>query len=226
VNEVLVAFDVDGSLRDNTTDPTRAPVAKEQIRSLLVILSRFSNVTIMVWSGGGEQYARHVATYLGLESYVDRYADKHYYIPIPGCPGGNSAGGNCIDPLHHRHFASDIKPDIAIDDMTTFNLGAINLIVGPNLTNPIPRQIARAGDDLSWLADLRAVLYPVIFEVEPTNGIDRVLTRIVGNDTERYRRLITAALASNLLLSDALDDCHPEEVVRRFLRELLRRISG
>jgi hypothetical protein len=136
VKQVLVAFDVDGTLRDNTADPGLAPVANEPIRSLLVILSRLRNVTIMVWSGGGEQYARHVVTYLGLESYVDRYADKKY-LPIPGCPGGNAAGIDCIDPARPRHFASDIKPDLAFDDMTAFNLGAINLIVGANPATPV-----------------------------------------------------------------------------------------
>jgi hypothetical protein len=131
VKDLLVAFDVDGTLRDNRVDPNRPPVANEDVRSLLVILSRLENVTIMVWSGGGEKYARQVVAYLGLERYVDRYADKQY-IGIAGCSGGNADGAPCIDPSH-QHFGTDIRPDIAIDDMPTFNLGVMNLIVGAKL---------------------------------------------------------------------------------------------
>jgi hypothetical protein len=35
MNDVLIAFDIDGTLRDNRIDATQAPVANEQIRSLL-----------------------------------------------------------------------------------------------------------------------------------------------------------------------------------------------
>jgi len=84
------------------------------------------NTTIMVWSGGGELYARQVVASLGLIKYVDRYADKQY-IGVPNCLGGNSTGADCIDSGDH-HFGTDIRPDIAIDDMQSFSLGAVNLI--------------------------------------------------------------------------------------------------
>ena len=84
------------------------------------------NTTIMVWSGGGELYARQVVASLGLIKYVHRYADKQY-IGVPNCLGGNSTGADCIDSGDH-HFGTDIRPDIAIDDMQSFSLGAVNLI--------------------------------------------------------------------------------------------------
>lgn len=116
MNKTLIAFDVDGTLRCNTIEDKIVP--NEEIRSLLVTLSKFKNVQIMVWSGGGETYARQVVAAMGLQKYVDRYADKQY----AKCP-------NCTEPCNHHVFATDIKPDIAIDDIQDCKLGLINLIV-------------------------------------------------------------------------------------------------
>lgn len=113
MRKVVIAFDVDGTLRDNTVDQNKPPVANEDIRQLLILLSRFKNVYIVVWSGGGEIYARQVVKDLGLSSYVDYYADKHY--------------SKTEDGLHEFH--PDIEADIAIDDIQDCVLGKINLIV-------------------------------------------------------------------------------------------------
>jgi len=125
MKKVLIAFDVDGTLRDNTNQAH--PVANERIRTLLITLASFKNTRILVWSGGGELYARQVVAAFGLQKYVDEYADKQY-IGIPGCLDGNSTGADCIEAGHH-HFGTDIKPDIAIDGMQAFDLGGLNLIV-------------------------------------------------------------------------------------------------
>ena len=108
MKKVLIAFDIDGTLRSNFEDQTKAPVANEDIRTL-----RFKNVKILVWSGGGELYSRQVVASLGLTKYVDQYADKEY-----------TAGP---DPDKH-YFATKIKPDIAIDDIQACELGVYNLI--------------------------------------------------------------------------------------------------
>ena len=110
---IKIAFDIDGTIRDNTADQLKAPVANEEIRSLLIILSKFKNVEIIVWSGGGELYARQVCASLGLDKYVDKYASKET-SPEDGWG---------------VHGHSTIKPDIAIDDIHHCELGAINLIV-------------------------------------------------------------------------------------------------
>lgn len=115
---VLIAFDIDGTLRDNTVDQSLEPVANENIRTLLITLSKFKNTRILVWSGGGEVYARQVVASLGLKKYVDEYADKQYQK----CP-------DCEEPCNHHSFATDIKPDIAIDDIQACQLGVLNLIV-------------------------------------------------------------------------------------------------
>lgn len=115
MKKTLIAFDVDGTLINNKYD---RPVANERIRTLLVTLSSFKNVKILVWSGGGELYARQVAQAIGIDKYVDQYADKEYIK----CP-------DCDEPCDHHVFGTTIKPDIAIDDIQACKLGNINLIV-------------------------------------------------------------------------------------------------
>lgn len=75
-----IAFDVDGTLRDNKVRQSIAPIANEDIRNLLIILRRsFKNVKIIVWSGSGELYARQVAASFGIHSYVNKYMAKEQY---------------------------------------------------------------------------------------------------------------------------------------------------
>lgn len=100
MKKVLIAFDVDGTLRDNTTDKVRA---NEDIRTLIRILSRFKNVTILLWSGSGELYARQIAKECAVDWYIDRYASKLDW--------------------------KEIQPDIAIDDIQDTAIGKLNLIV-------------------------------------------------------------------------------------------------
>lgn len=103
MQKVTICFDVDGTLRDNTTEVVRA---NEDIRELVRILTRFKNVRILVWSGSGELYARQVARELHITHWVDSYASKtdHKAIKLVG-------------------------PVIAIDDIQDTAIGDINLIV-------------------------------------------------------------------------------------------------
>lgn len=97
---VTVAFDVDGTLRNNRKDDF---VPNERIRSILVSLASFKNTKIVVWSGSGKLYAAQAARELGVADYVDLFASK----------------------TEHK----EIKPDIAIDDIQDTAIGKINLIV-------------------------------------------------------------------------------------------------
>lgn len=109
---ITIAFDCDGTLLDNTKQKMEA---NERIRSLLIALSSFKNTRIVVWSGGGELYARQVANALHIAQYVDAYAGKN---------------PQSVTETDTRHvFKPDIQPDIAIDDIQDCDLGAINLIV-------------------------------------------------------------------------------------------------
>jgi phosphoserine phosphatase len=125
---VLIAFDIDGTLRDNGGEPYGGGdtiVANERIRTLLVILASLKNTKIMVWSGGGELYCRQVCRALGIDKYVDTYADKR----VVSCRDATDYDLHEPDPSHW-HFAYDgPRPDIAIDDIQSFSLGAVNLIV-------------------------------------------------------------------------------------------------
>lgn len=113
MRKVLIAFDIDGTLRDNDASNI-IPVANEEIRSLLIILSKFKNVEILVWSGGGEVYARQVCASLGLTKYVKHFASKVIT---------KNDGWGVL--AQHPNF----DPDIAIDDIHSCILGKINLIV-------------------------------------------------------------------------------------------------
>lgn len=117
MKNITIAFDVDGTLIRNDSGNDMdggVPIANERIRSLLVALSNFKNIKIVVWSGGGELYARQVAQSLGITKYVDTYASKNHK--------GFTKDGKHI-------FSPDIKPDIAIDDIQDCELGFLNLIV-------------------------------------------------------------------------------------------------
>jgi hydroxymethylpyrimidine pyrophosphatase-like HAD family hydrolase len=115
MKNITIAFDCDGTLLNNTK---QQPIANERIRTLLIALASFKNTRIVVWSGGGELYARQVASALGISSYVDTYAGKNPQRPVG------------VTETASRHvFKPDITPDIAIDDIQDCDLGIINLIV-------------------------------------------------------------------------------------------------
>lgn len=117
MKKIVIAFDVDGTLirNDGPGDMDGGvPIANERIRSLLIALSSFKNVRIVVWSGGGELYARQCAAAIGITRYVNQFAGKNLV--------GKTPGGQHI-------FEPGIKPDIAIDDIQHCDLGLINLIV-------------------------------------------------------------------------------------------------
>lgn len=115
MKKLTIAFDCDGTLLDNTK---QVMVANERIRTLLITLSSFKNTHIVVWSGGGEIYARQVANALGIAKYVDSYAGKNPQRTVG------------VTETAARHvFKPDITPDIAIDDIQDCDLGTFNLIV-------------------------------------------------------------------------------------------------
>lgn len=113
MQKITIAFDCDGTLVTTFSAKSGKIVANERIRTLLVTLASFKNVKIVVWSGGGELWARQVGAALGIDKYVDLYTSKNY---------------QGIEEGQHT-FAPEIKPDIAIDDIQACELGVLNLIV-------------------------------------------------------------------------------------------------
>lgn len=105
MKEIIIAFDIDGTLISNQNG-----LGVEHLHAhtfqLLVLLSRFKNVKIYVWSGGGQDYAIQICKKYGIDKYVDRcFGKKEYDDTING------------------------KIDIAIDDQHEFNMADKNLIV-------------------------------------------------------------------------------------------------
>jgi phosphoserine phosphatase len=100
MKKVVIAFDIDGTLRNNTS---KTIVANEDIRTLVRIFHKFKNTKILVWSGSGELYARQVARELHINHWVDNYASKTDWQLL--------------------------NVDIAFDDIQSTAIGKLNLIV-------------------------------------------------------------------------------------------------
>lgn len=112
MQKAILAFDVDGTLISNN-DPERVhgvPSNNEMphvpLINMLMTFSRFKNVRVVVWSGGGKQYAETWGKRLGLGKYVWRYASKLERDDIA------------------KHGII-----VAIDDVQSCELGLVNLIV-------------------------------------------------------------------------------------------------
>ncbi len=111
--KVIIAFDVDGTLIKNAGldrehgIPSTDDVPIVYWINTLQVLSTCKNVKIVVWSGGGKQYAETWGRRLGLDQYVWQYASK----------------------LEHPRLKELCDHLIAIDDIQATALGDVNLIV-------------------------------------------------------------------------------------------------
>lgn len=113
MQKVIIAFDVDGTLIKNSgVDRVHGIPSNEDTPivhwiNTLQVLSTCKNVKIVVWSGGGKQYAETWGRRLGLDQYVWRYASK----------------------LEHADLKTLCEHLIAFDDIQATALGDVNLIV-------------------------------------------------------------------------------------------------
>lgn len=105
MKEVIISFDIDGTLITNSSGLGQESLNIE-VYNLLVLFSKMKNTKIYVWSGGGQDYAEQIVRKYGLQKYVERCFGKHEY-----------------DETIHG------KVDIAIDDEHAFSLADKNLIV-------------------------------------------------------------------------------------------------
>ena len=79
-------------------------------------------------------------------------------------------------------------------------------------------------------ARICALIYPIQFEVNPLNGVDRVIevvvhARVLDATRQEYIGSIAEALASDIQLSNLIPQNHSEKVIRGFLLELKNRLS-
>ena len=86
MKEVIIAFDIDGTLLNNEGIPPECPahmrprcgVNLESV-ILLQILSKMKNTKIYVWSGGGKDYTEKICREYGFDKYVSHCFGKHEY---------------------------------------------------------------------------------------------------------------------------------------------------
>lgn len=112
MQKVIVAFDVDSTLIRQAEGSTPGIVNNDSVPivhqiNTLQVLSTYKNIKIVVWSGGGKQYAETWGRRLGLDKYVWRYASK----------------------LEYQELKQLCDMIIAIDDIQATRLGDANLIV-------------------------------------------------------------------------------------------------
>lgn len=86
MKEITIAFDIDGTLLNNEGIPPDTPVHLRPKRGvnieavlLLQILSRMKNSRIIIWSGGGTEYAKNICYIYGFEKYADIVVGKNEY---------------------------------------------------------------------------------------------------------------------------------------------------
>lgn len=114
MKKTVIAFDVDGTLIQNGAISKWDMQPNLNIVRLLKTLARFKNVEIVVWSAGGKQWADDAVEVLDIKKYVKATHAKEIT--------GHDENG-------HPIIKATFKPDIAIDDIHSCDLGLINLIV-------------------------------------------------------------------------------------------------
>lgn len=100
MEKVAICFDVDGTLID---EDTKHHTTLALLRVLC--LQKWKNVYVIVWSGGGKQYAETIGNRLELEGV--KYHSK----------------------MEHEQLRQKYAKIIAIDDIQDTRLGDVNLIV-------------------------------------------------------------------------------------------------
>jgi hypothetical protein len=77
---------------------------------------------------------------------------------------------------------------------------------------------------------ISALIYPIQFENDPIDGVDRVLkivvaARALDATPEQYARAVQAALQSDEALGLLIPQPHPELAIRKYLAEVERRLA-
>jgi hypothetical protein len=85
--------------------------------------------------------------------------------------------------------------------------------------------------DLKSAGILRMLIYPIQFDREPVEGIDRVLKMVVFADHLKLKvpdviAAIDAGLASNASLSELIPQRHTEAVIRSYLAAVRTRLGS
>jgi hydroxymethylpyrimidine pyrophosphatase-like HAD family hydrolase len=117
MKKVIVAFDIDGTLRANREERHNTEVEPNtRIVELLKTTARSKNVEVHLWSNRGAEYCKEMRIALGLEKYVKtKNCHKKLWFKQQTELG-----------LSDEEF---FRPQIAYDDQQNFDGGVVNIIV-------------------------------------------------------------------------------------------------
>lgn len=87
MKEIIIAFDIDGTILNNDGTPPetpphlrpKTPINLEIVMLLTILSAKMKNTKIYVWSGGGKDYAEQICRQYGLDRLVDKCFGKHEY---------------------------------------------------------------------------------------------------------------------------------------------------
>ena len=106
MKQIIIAFDIDGTILNNEGAIRDNGINLPVVQLMEILKKKMKNTRIIVWSGGGEDYALHIVRKYGLSKYVDDcYGKAEYDEKLDG------------------------KVDIAFDDQHAFSMADKNLIV-------------------------------------------------------------------------------------------------
>lgn len=112
MEKVLIAFDVDGTVRSNAEERHRTEVeANPSVLDTLKWLAKCKNTEIHLWSNRGAGYCQEMRQALDLQKYIK---ESH-------CHQKTWKAG--------QYGVSTFIPDIAFDDQQRFDGGILNVIV-------------------------------------------------------------------------------------------------
>jgi phosphoserine phosphatase len=108
MDEIIIAFDVDGTILNNNGIPPETPthlrprcgVNLEVITLIQILSQKIKNSRIIVWSGGGKEYAEKICREYGLDRYVSQCFSK--------CDYDSTIEGEvdiCFDDVHSCKLA-------------------------------------------------------------------------------------------------------------------------
>jgi hydroxymethylpyrimidine pyrophosphatase-like HAD family hydrolase len=102
MERIAFCFDIDGTLIDEE---------EKHVNTIKLLVAmgeqKWKNVKVVVWSGGGREYAETFVRRLGLESHVDMVMGK----------------------IEYQRLRDEGYRVIAVDDVQDTRLGDVNLIV-------------------------------------------------------------------------------------------------
>ena len=125
MKEIIIAFDIDGTILNNEGIQPETPTHLRprcglnlEVVSLIQILGRkMKNTKVIVWSGGGKQYAEQIVREYGLEKYIHACYGKP-----TSAPAHLSKGDEYDESIYG-------KVDICFDDVHACELAEKNIIV-------------------------------------------------------------------------------------------------